>query len=166
MTPYYSIIFLLQWNPFWEAAPSGKATWRCKSKHKCTDFYPWQEATPLERPLFWCKRGGLTRGVPLYMHISLNYKTEYKLWFFSYKIQNFYTSQPCILFTFLLKACVFCVQIWPENRQWLVQRHVEFDITSRKAYAVTVCTIIYMVIGMTWLVSEPMTYRIRSKLTN
>ena len=35
---------------------------------KCIDFYPWQEATPLERPLFWCKRGGLTRGVPLYFN--------------------------------------------------------------------------------------------------
>ena len=52
--------------PWWEATPSGKATWQCKSKHKCIDFYPWREATPLERPLFWCKRGGLTRGVPLY----------------------------------------------------------------------------------------------------
>ena len=65
----------IQWNPFWEATlkrghPSGKATWQCKSKHKCIDFYPWREATPLERPLFWCKRGGLTRGVPLYTLFS------------------------------------------------------------------------------------------------
>ena len=56
--------------PWREATPSEKATQQCKSKHKCMDFYPWWEATPLERPLFWCKRGGLTRGVPLYMHHS------------------------------------------------------------------------------------------------
>ena len=31
---------------------------------------PWWEATPLERPLFWCKTGGLTRGVPLYIKIN------------------------------------------------------------------------------------------------
>ena len=55
--------------PWWEATPSGKATWQCKSIHKCIDFYPWREATPLERPLFWCKRGGLTRGVPLYRNV-------------------------------------------------------------------------------------------------
>ena len=24
-----------------------------KAKHKCIDFYPCLEATPLERPLFW-----------------------------------------------------------------------------------------------------------------
>ena len=62
----------LQWNPFWEATltrgcPSEKATYQCKSKHKCIDFYSWQEATPIERSFLLCKRGGLTRGVPLYM---------------------------------------------------------------------------------------------------
>ena len=31
--------------PWWEATPSGKATWQCKSKHKCIDFYPWREVT-------------------------------------------------------------------------------------------------------------------------
>ena len=41
--------------PWWEANPSGEATWDCKSKHKCIDFYPWREAIPLERPLFWYK---------------------------------------------------------------------------------------------------------------
>ena len=61
----------LQRNPFWETTlttghPSRKATSQCKSKHKCIVFYPWQEVTPLVRPLFGCKRGGLTRGVPLY----------------------------------------------------------------------------------------------------
>ena len=34
--------------PWWEATPSGKATWQCKSKHKCIDFYPWREATLLK----------------------------------------------------------------------------------------------------------------------
>ena len=53
-------------SPWWEASPSGKATWQCKYKHKCINFYTWWETTPLERPFFWCKRGGLTRGVPLY----------------------------------------------------------------------------------------------------
>ena len=62
----------LQWNPFCEATltrgqPSGKATRHFKSKHKCIDFYPWRETTPLERLHFCCKRGGLTRGVPLYI---------------------------------------------------------------------------------------------------
>ena len=45
------------------------ATWQCKSKDKWIDFYPWGpwwEVSPLERPLFWCKRGGLTRGFSLY----------------------------------------------------------------------------------------------------
>ena len=62
----------VQWNPFettpWrEANPSGEATWLCKSKQNCINFYPWQEVTLLQRPLFWCKRGGLTGAVPLYM---------------------------------------------------------------------------------------------------
>ena len=61
----------LQWNPFWGATlttghPSRKATSQCKSKPKCIDFWPWQVATPLVRLLFGYKRGGLTRGVPLY----------------------------------------------------------------------------------------------------
>ena len=55
-----------EWPPWREATPSGNATWQTKSKHECIDFYPWREATPLERPPFWCKRGGLTRGVPRY----------------------------------------------------------------------------------------------------
>ena len=50
----------IDFYPWREATPSWKATWRCKSKHKCIDFYPWREAIPLERPLFWCKMGGLT----------------------------------------------------------------------------------------------------------
>ena len=29
--------------------------------------HPDERPPPLERPLFWCKRGGLTRGVPLYL---------------------------------------------------------------------------------------------------
>ena len=57
-----------------EVTPSGKATWQCKSKHNCMDFFPWWKATLLERPLFWCKQGGLTRGVPLY--IIFKRKTE------------------------------------------------------------------------------------------
>ena len=27
----------------------------------------YDRTTPLERPLFWCKSGGLTKGVPLYI---------------------------------------------------------------------------------------------------
>ena len=61
----------LKWNPFWEATLTidhplwkGYLTMYRKSKHRYIDFYPWREATPLERPLFWCKNGGLTRGVP------------------------------------------------------------------------------------------------------
>ena len=57
--------------PWQEANPSGEATLQCKSKHKCIDFYPWREATRLEGPLFWCKRGVLTRGVPLYLVTKL-----------------------------------------------------------------------------------------------
>ena len=30
-------------RPPWR--PSGKATYQCKSKHKCIDFYPWREDT-------------------------------------------------------------------------------------------------------------------------
>ena len=37
-------------EPLFRGKPSGKATWQCKSKHKCIDFYPWREATPLEMP--------------------------------------------------------------------------------------------------------------------
>ena len=53
--------------PWREATPSGKANWQCKSKHKCIDFHPLREATPIERPLFWCKKGGLyKRGSTVY----------------------------------------------------------------------------------------------------
>ena len=70
---FYSIAFYVysqtpfERPPWWEATPSGKATWQCKFKLKCIDFYPWWEATPFERPLFWCKRSCLTRGVPQYV---------------------------------------------------------------------------------------------------
>ena len=33
---------------------------------------PIERPIPLERPLFWCKRGGLTRGVPLYYLLAEN----------------------------------------------------------------------------------------------
>ena len=36
-------------------------------------IYPWWETTLLERPHFWCKKGGLTRGVPMYMDWKTNY---------------------------------------------------------------------------------------------
>ena len=68
--------------PWREATPSGKATLRRKSKQKCIDFYPWREATRLEKTLFWCKGGGLTRGVPLYMipNTKPNAKTTSLIW--------------------------------------------------------------------------------------
>ena len=46
----------LRGHPGEKPPPPEKATWQCKSKHKCIDFYPWQEVTPLERPFFWWKR--------------------------------------------------------------------------------------------------------------
>ena len=63
--------------PWREATPSGKATWQCKSKHKCIDFYPLREATPLDRQFFWHKRGGLTRGVPLNFKVKLIYDVTF-----------------------------------------------------------------------------------------
>ena len=67
--------YWLQWNPLWEqpwqkTKPSGKAARQCKSKHRFMDFNPWWEATLLERPHFWHKRGGLTRGVPMYLYLT------------------------------------------------------------------------------------------------
>ena len=60
-------------SPWPEAKPSVKAKWQCQSKHECIDFSPWQEATPLERPHFQHKRGGLTRGTLLYLDIDCLY---------------------------------------------------------------------------------------------
>ena len=56
---------LLRGHPNERATFKEKITWHCKSDHKCIDFYPCREGTPLERPLFWWKRGGCTGGVPL-----------------------------------------------------------------------------------------------------
>ena len=88
----------VQWNSFWETTltrghPPWKGTWQCKSKHKCIYFYPGQEATPLERPLFWCKRGGLTRGVPLFCFFYCIIKpllTQRLLTFLNIIIQSLY----------------------------------------------------------------------------
>ena len=95
----------IQWNPFWEATlmrghPSGKATWQCKSKHKGIDIYPWREATPLERPLLLCKRGGLIRGVPLYIYsilIGLNWCTTVFNNLLIKQIEIFYLLTLCWL---------------------------------------------------------------------
>ena len=64
--------------------PSGKTTWQCKSKHKCFDFYLRKEITSL----LWCKRGGPTRGVPLYVISYSDYKT-----FLTFCL---YFSDPCL----------------------------------------------------------------------
>ena len=65
----YSADLISIWNysgtsferPPWQLInPTGKATWLCKSKHKCIDIYPWREATHIERHKFG--ENGLTRG--------------------------------------------------------------------------------------------------------
>ena len=53
-------------HPFERPPPLERPLDNVNLNIKCIKFYPWWEATPLERPLFWCKRGGLTRGVLLY----------------------------------------------------------------------------------------------------
>ena len=57
--------------PWWEATSSEKVTWQFRSKYKYIDFYPWREAN-----LFWCKRGGVTRGVDS----SINPKPSIHFW--------------------------------------------------------------------------------------
>ena len=49
---------------------------RKNEEHGCTvepplRGHPDERSTPLERLHFWCKRGGLTRGVPLYLHFGI-----------------------------------------------------------------------------------------------
>ena len=85
-------------RPLWrEANPSGKATWQWKSKHKYIDFYPWQEATLLERPLFGCKMGGLTRGVSLY--------TSWQIFY----LQAISNNVNCLAFSSALNSEYNCV---------------------------------------------------------
>ena len=103
--------------PWWEATPSWKATGQCKSKHEWIDLYPWREATSLERPLFWCKRGGLTRGVPLYLkYIELVWYQNYKL-FIIFSVQYFKNTVYCVtgwkvLLILNLYFCLWCIDIW------------------------------------------------------
>ena len=49
--------------------------------------------------------------------LTIKLNKNYKI--FNFKIQ--YIPQPCILFTFSLKACVFCVQLYMVPKQ-LVQK--------------------------------------------
>ena len=47
---------------------TGIASGECKYKHKCIDLCS-DEKLSHERPYFWNKKVGLTRGVPLYMYV-------------------------------------------------------------------------------------------------
>ena len=111
--------------PWQEASPSGEATWQCKSKNKCIDFYPWWEATPLERPPFWFNRGGLTRGVPLYS-VMCHFVGNFSLFHSHMEIISW------LFFLFSQKIFIHCCpqpdlhpQQWADNTAIIVGFHLQ-----------------------------------------